>query len=93
MTQIDPSLTERQQYWLKHIRACDGAGKPSVEYARENGIEVSAMHSARKALGERVHCQSPGRPGFKRPPLSVTLRVHSGRSSCPTGPWSGSAVR
>ena len=25
MTQIDPALTERQQYWLKHIRACDAA--------------------------------------------------------------------
>jgi hypothetical protein len=35
MAQIDPSLTERQQYWLKHICACDAAGKPSVEYARE----------------------------------------------------------
>ena len=35
MTQIDPCLTERQQYSLKHIRACDAAGQPSVEYARE----------------------------------------------------------
>lgn len=61
MAQIDPSLTERQQYWLKHIRACDAAGKPSVEYARENGIEVSALYSARKALAEKGALPKPPR--------------------------------
>ena len=66
MTQIDPSLTERQQYWLKHIRACDAAGKPSVEYARENGIEVSAMYSARKALAEKGALQKPRPPRFQK---------------------------
>jgi hypothetical protein len=61
MAQIDPSLTERQQYWLKHIRACDAAGKPSVEYVRENGIEVSAIYSARKALAEKGALPKPPR--------------------------------
>ncbi len=66
MTQINPSLTERQQYWLKHIRACDTAGKPSVEYARENGIEVSAMYSARKALAEKGALPKPKAPRFQK---------------------------
>ena len=66
MTQIDPSLTERQQYWLKHIRACDAAGKPSVVYARENGIEVSAMYSARKALAEKGALPRPKPPRFQK---------------------------
>ena len=61
MAQRDPSLTERQQYWLKHIRACDAAGKPSVEYARENGIEVSALYSARKALADKGALPKPPR--------------------------------
>jgi hypothetical protein len=66
MAQIDPALTERQQYWLKHIRACDAAGKPSVEYARENGIEVSAMYSARKALAEKGALLKPRPPRFQK---------------------------
>ena len=69
MAQIDPSLTERQQYWLKHIHACDAAGKPSVEYARENGIEVSAMYSARKALAEKGALPKPRPPRFQKAAL------------------------
>ena len=49
----EASLTERQQYWLKHIRACDAAGQTSIDYARENGINVKSLYSARKALAEK----------------------------------------
>jgi len=60
------ALTERQQYWRKHIRACDAAGKPSVEYAKENGIEVSDMYSARKALAEKGALPKPRPPRFQK---------------------------
>jgi hypothetical protein len=46
----EASLTERQRYWLKHIRACDTAGQTSIDYARAHGINVKSMYSARKAL-------------------------------------------
>ena len=49
----EASLTERQQYWLKHIRACDAAGQTSIDYARANGINVKSLYSARKALAEK----------------------------------------
>ena len=49
----EASLTERQQYWLKHIRACDAAGQTSIDYARTNGINVKSLYSARKALAEK----------------------------------------
>jgi hypothetical protein len=49
----EASLTERQLYWLKHIRACDAAGQTSIGYARENGINVKTLYSARKALAEK----------------------------------------
>ncbi len=39
----EASLTERQQYWLKHIRACDDAGQTSIDYARANGINVKFL--------------------------------------------------
>ena len=54
MPQTDKtSLTERQQYWLKHIRACDAAKQTSIDYARANGINVKSLYSARKALAEK----------------------------------------
>jgi hypothetical protein len=47
------SLTERQQYWLKHIRACDVSGQTTIDYAREHDIKAKSMYSARKALAEK----------------------------------------
>ena len=49
----EASLTERQQYWLKHIRACDDAGQTSIDYARANGINVKSLYSVRKGLVEK----------------------------------------
>ena len=45
-------LSERQQYWLKHIRACEAANMTTIDYAREHGIKAKSMYSARKALAE-----------------------------------------
>lgn len=47
------TLTVRQKYWLKHIRACDASGLTSIDYAREHGIKVKSLYSARKALAEK----------------------------------------
>lgn len=47
------ALTERQQFWLKHIRACDAAGQTSIDYARAHGINVKSLYSARKSLAEK----------------------------------------
>ena len=54
MAQTDEvSLTERQQYWLKHLRACDAAGTTTIEYARTHSLNVKTLYSARKALAEK----------------------------------------
>lgn len=49
----EASLTERQQYWLKHLRACEAAGKTTIDYAKAHGINVKTLYSARKALAEK----------------------------------------
>lgn len=63
-------LTERQQYWLKHIRACDAAGQTSIDYAKAHGINVKTLYSARKALAEKgtLPCPQPNR--FQKAQLS-----------------------
>jgi DNA-binding CsgD family transcriptional regulator len=67
MPQTDEiSLTERQQYWLKHIRACDAAGQTSIEYARAHGINVKTLYSARKALAEKGTLPRPQAVRFQK---------------------------
>ena len=52
-------FTERQQYWLKHIRACEASGLTSIDYARQHGIKVKSLYSARKALAEKGKLPPP----------------------------------
>ena len=45
--QLD-ELTERQHYWLEHIRACEAAGQSTLQYAQAHGFESRAMYKARQ---------------------------------------------
>ena len=38
----EQTITERQQYWLDHIRAADAFEGSLVKYAKANGIEPYA---------------------------------------------------
>ena len=44
------SLTERQQYWLNQIRACEATGKSIADYAMEHDINVQTMYAGKKIL-------------------------------------------
>jgi hypothetical protein len=57
-------LTERQQFWLRHLRACDLSGQTSIDYARAHDIKVKSLYAARKALAEKG--------ALPPPPLSAT---------------------
>jgi len=62
----ETSLTERQQYWLKHLRACESAGQTTIAYARENDINVKTLYSARKALAEKGTLPRPQAIRFQK---------------------------
>ena len=66
-------LTERQQYWMKHIRACDNAGQTSVDYTREHGLNVKSLYSARKALAQKGELPRPQPPRFQKAEVSSSL--------------------
>lgn len=42
------SLTERQRFWLEHLRAC-GSGSLKA-YAEQHALEVSALYEAKSRL-------------------------------------------
>ena len=50
MDKKEQALTERQRYWLEHIRACAASGKSVTAYAAEHGFHVGAMYAGKKAL-------------------------------------------
>jgi len=64
------SLTERQQFWLDHLRRCDADRIPTKTYAEQHGFSVQAMYSARKDFVARDVLRPGGRgvcnPAFVR---------------------------
>ena len=61
-------LTERQRFWLRHLRACEVSGQTSIDYARTHGLKVKSLYSARKALAEKGALPPAPTPvnGFQR---------------------------
>ena len=40
--------TERQQYWDKHLRTCEGSGETIKAYAARHGFSPYALYEARR---------------------------------------------
>lgn len=49
----EPVLTERQQFWLAHIRACDASGSSAKQYAKDHDLPVTALYQCKKDLRKR----------------------------------------
>ena len=49
----EQALTERQRYWLEHLRACEAAGKTMRAYASESGVDARSLYGAKKRLVKR----------------------------------------
>lgn len=43
-------LSERQRYWLEHLRACEDSGESMKGYAKHHGLSVYGLYAARKRL-------------------------------------------
>ena len=61
-----PALTERQRYWLEHIRACEASGKSMAEYAASQGIAVRAMYGGKKILVKKGVLSTAPEARFQR---------------------------
>lgn len=49
---IRTSLTERQEFWLKHLEKADAGGETIRDYASRKKLSVHSLYSARKRLGQ-----------------------------------------
>ncbi len=73
------SLTERQRFWLEHLRAC-GSGSLKA-YAEQHALEVSALYEAKSRLKRKGMLDAPSarfvRVKRDTPELSPALwRIH-----------------
>jgi hypothetical protein len=46
-------LTERQAYWLEHVRACEASGLTAKAYAKKHRLSIHALYQARKKRRRR----------------------------------------
>ncbi len=46
----EKDLTERQRYWLKHLRAAERTGEPLKSYAERLGLSEYSMYEAKRRL-------------------------------------------
>ena len=85
MQNMIPALTERQRFWLEHIRACEASGKSMAEYATEHGVKVRAMYSGRKILVNKGVLPSEQQNRFQRVQVMETSVNQQWRIGLPNG--------
>jgi hypothetical protein len=72
-------LTERQAYWLEHLRTCESSGLTSKAYAKKHRLSVHALYQARKEFRQRKALAStPNRPSVTFTKVRVEPRVARG---------------
>jgi hypothetical protein len=49
-SRLESELTDRQRYWLEHIRAAEQRGEPVKSYAKRLGLASSSMYEAKRRL-------------------------------------------
>ncbi|MFA5530641.1 MAG: hypothetical protein WDA11_08230 [Thiohalomonadaceae bacterium] len=55
-------LTEKQQYWLGHVQACDRAGLTMRSYAEANGLSLAALYSWKATLRRKGALDEAAKP-------------------------------
>jgi hypothetical protein len=49
-SKAEKDLSERQRYWLKHLRAAERSGAPLTAYAKRLGLSEQSMYEAKRLL-------------------------------------------
>jgi hypothetical protein len=79
------SLTERQQFWLEQVRACEAAGKTIAEYAAEHGLVAQAMYAGKKQLVRKGVLPHTQRSRFQRAQVAAAAPDCQWRIQLPNG--------
>ncbi|MDH3695394.1 MAG: hypothetical protein OER96_12580 [Gammaproteobacteria bacterium] len=50
VTKVERVMTERQRYWLEHVRAADASDDSTVAYAHAQGLKVKDLYQWKTQL-------------------------------------------
>ena len=78
-------LTERQQYWLEQLKACEASGKSASAYAAEQGFHVGAMYAGKKSLLKKGVLPQTASARFQRVETVATDASNEWRIRLPNG--------
>ena len=81
----EPTLTERQRYWLQQIQLCEASGKTIAEYAMDQGIEAQAMYAGKKSLVKKGVLPRTRPVRFQRAQVVGPVGVSEWRIQLPNG--------
>jgi len=81
----EDSLTERQSYWLKHVRACETSGKSVADYAEAHDINAQAMYAGKKMLVKKGILPRAHSNSFQRAQVTGIAVSHDWRIQLPNG--------
>jgi len=81
------SLTDKQRYWLDHIKRCEALGQTMVAYASEQSLDLKQFYNWKMRLSRLgVLPQPPKRVAFKRVTVRPRPEFDAGcRIECPNG--------
>ncbi len=83
----DIPLTEKQQFWLKHVQECDKSGLSMKAYAHANELSVSAFYTWKKALRRKGVIAGPQTDApqlFRKAVVADSSHAHA-RALLPSG--------
>ncbi len=76
MTEQTRPLTERQQYWLTLIHACEASGQGMKAYARAHDLDIKALYSWKKALVKKGVLPRTRAARFQRVEVATVVESH-----------------
>lgn len=82
----DVHLTQRQRYWLNHIRQCKESGQSLRAYAKFHEINCSGIYAAHRKLKQiGVIASNKTAPKFKRLSVQKVSSPSAVKITCPNG--------
>jgi len=78
-------LTERQRYWLEHVRACESSGISITEYCATHGLKPQTMYAGKKILVEKGVLPRTHPTRFQRAQIVDSCMGNEWRIQLPNG--------
>jgi hypothetical protein len=85
MQKMISTLTDRQRYWLEHVRACEASGKTIVEYAAAQEFCAQDMYAGKSVLVKKGVLPATQPARFQRVQVMEVTASSQWRVALPNG--------